>query len=597
MEILVNPVSLLIVFPLAAAFLTVVLPRLLSKWINLFVAVSLVVWIAILYGLLPLSMELRDIVLMKVDTLGYFSLVFVQILAVIFALYLLKSPGRIIPAFFMITVAFTNGALASSEPITFIVFWGLTGFMLYLFGIRKKVAADASRKALMISGLSDAMLIFGFFALAGTTNGVFSVVELRPETGTFWGVCIFASIALASFAKAGAFPLHVWVPGYCEKSPIEGTAILPASFDKIIGIYLFARLMWHSDVLHPAVGVSMALIGAFTIISGVMMALVQHDGKKLLGYHAVSQVGYMILGIATGNPVGIAGGLLHTINNATYKSGLFMGMGNVELSSGTTDLDELGGLSRRMPATFSGMLVNSLSISGLPPTNGFVSKWLVYQGVLIAIAGAGTLVQLLLTICLIMALFGSALTLASFMKLTYSVFLVKPASERFERAREPHWSRSWAVLLNAGLCLFIGVAWFFFPLRLIQRIPGLESLNYLGTYSVVQYLGIVALIAVAGWIVFRVFKKVRVDEAFVGGQRDQPSFKVSGVGFFNEVRKMSPLESIYRAAEKGLIDIYELTRGAFRKIPIPLKKLHTGELSFYSLWIVVGFLVLLLVMM
>ncbi len=597
MEILVNPVAFLVFLPLAAALVTAVLPRILSRWVNLFVSVSLVIWIVILYGLLPASFELRGTLLMEVDALSYFGLVFVQILAVLFALYILKAQKRIISTFFMMTLAFTNGTLASSEPITFIAFWGLTGFMLYLFGIRKKVAGDASRKALMISGVSDALLIFGFFALAGTGNGVFSVLDLRPEMGTFWGVMVFISLGLAAFAKAGAFPLHVWVPGYCEKAPVEGTFTLPASFDKILGIYLFTRLMWHSNMFHPAVGVSMAVVGAFTIISGVMMALVQHDGKKLLGYHAVSQVGYMILGIATGNPIGVAGGLLHTINNATYKSGLFMGMGNVEQAVGTADLDELGGLSKRMPATFGGMLVNSLSISGLPPTNGFVSKWLVYQGVLIAIAGAGTTARLFLVTCLIMALFGSALTLASFMKLTYSVFLVRPASDKSEKANEAHWSRSAAVLLNAGLCLFIGIAWFFFPLGLIKGLPGLETLDYLGTYSVFQYLGIVVLIAVAGWLIFHVFKKVRVDAAFVGGQRDQPSFKVSGVGFFNEVKKMSPLKSIYGAAEKGLIDIYELTKSAFVKIPAPLKKLHTGELSFYSLWIVVGFFILLLVMM
>ena len=154
-----------------------------------------------------------------------------------------------------------------------------------------------------------------------------------------------------------------------------------------------------------------------------MMALVQHDLKRLLGYHAVSQVGYMVLGIGTGSPVGIAGGLFHMLNHAIYKSCLFFGGGAVEKSAGTTDLENLGGLARSMPVTFGTFLVASLAISGVPPLNGFASKWMIYQGIIESARGGGHLWVL----WLVAAMFGSALTLASFMKVVHAVFLGQPS--------------------------------------------------------------------------------------------------------------------------------------------------------------------------
>jgi formate hydrogenlyase subunit 3/multisubunit Na+/H+ antiporter MnhD subunit len=432
--------------------------------------------------------------------------------------------------------------------------------------------------------------------IAGVMGGSFSIFNLQPELDNGWTITAFIFVAFAAFTKAGAFPMHIWIPSYCEKTSIEGTFILPASFDKILGIYLFARLMWNAKLIPGSLQIIFALLGAFTIIAGVMMALMQHNGRKLLGYHAVSQVGYMILGIATGNPVGIIGGLLHTVNNAIYKSGLFMGLGNVERSVETTDLDKLGGLSKKMPVTFWGMLINAVSISGLPPTNGFISKWLIYNGLLLAIAQGTFSTQLILTICLIMALFGSTLTFASFMKLTYSIFLGK-SFRKTEEIKKVKKAPVIALLINASLCVFIGVAWRIFPVEMLSNIFGQTTLSYGGYFSITQYLGVFAIVAISGTLLYLLFKRIRFDSAYVGGQPDSPSFRVSGVSFFNEIREMVPLKSIYRAAENKWLDIYELSRTVVMKLTFPLKRLHTGELSFYSLWITIGFVILLIVLM
>ncbi len=160
------------------------------------------------------------------------------------------------------------------------------------------------------------------------------------------------------------------------------SALLPASVDKLLGIYLLSRLVLNVfDRVSLGLNVLLMIIGAVTIVAGCGHGLVQHDLRKLLSFHAVSQVGYMILGIGTGTAIGIAGGLFHMLNNAIYKGALFLTAGAVEKRAGTMDLAELGGLGRMMPFTFATFGIAALAISGIPPLNGFVSKWMVYQGI------------------------------------------------------------------------------------------------------------------------------------------------------------------------------------------------------------------------
>ena len=173
------------------------------------------------------------------------------------------------------------------------------------------------------------------------------------------------------------------------------------------------------------------IVGRRDILLAVMMALVQKDYKRLLSYHAISQVGYMILGIGTALPVGIVGGLFHMINNALYKSCLFLTGGSVEKQAGTTDLAKLGGLARKMPVTFVCFLVAALSISGCPPFNGFFSKELVYDAALERHI-----------VFYLAALLGTFLTAASFLKLGHAAYLRQARSEPRSRSAKRR-SRCW----------------------------------------------------------------------------------------------------------------------------------------------------------
>ena len=208
-------------------------------------------------------------------------------------------------------------------------------------------AAASAKKALIIIGGTDALMIFGI-GLIWRLTGSFTMGGVSIALNGALPCIAYTSLAIASFAKAGAVPFHSWLPDVAEHGPASVTAYLPASLDKLLGIYLLARISLNLFVMNGISNTMLLVVGAITIIFAVAIALVQHDFKRLLGYHAVSQVGYMILGIGTANPVGIAGGLFHMLNNALYKSCLFLGAGAVEKRTGTSDLSDLGGLSKYM---------------------------------------------------------------------------------------------------------------------------------------------------------------------------------------------------------------------------------------------------------
>ena len=187
---------------------------------------------------------------------------------------------------------------------------------------------------------------------------------------------------IGAIGKAGSMPFHTWIPDAAIDAPVAVMAFIPAALEKLLGIYMLARICLDLFKLEVNSQFSLVLmtVGALTIVLAVFMALIQKDLKKLLSYHAVSQVGYMMLGIGTAVPIGIAGGIFHMINHAMYKSGLFLAAGSVEQQTGTTELKKLGGLARVMPLTALGFVVCAAAISGIWPLNGFVSKEMVFHG-------------------------------------------------------------------------------------------------------------------------------------------------------------------------------------------------------------------------
>jgi len=491
------------------------------------------------------------------------------------------------------------------------IFWGFLGLLLYLLieFSQTENASYTAKKAFIIIGGTDALMLLGL-ALVWRLTGSFQMDEISISLNTKVAVLAYMCLAAGAFAKAGAMPFHTWVPDTAQDAPTPVVAFLPASLDKLLGIYFLVRISLYIFKMSPALNTVLMMIGSFTIVAAVMMALIQHDLKRLLGYHAVSQVGYMILGIGTGNPIGIAGGLFHMLNNTIYKSCLFLSGGAVEKEAGTTNLEKLGGFGKIMPITFTSFLIASLAISGIPPFNGFASKWMIYQGI-IKTAGNGSHLWI---IWLIAAMFGSALTLASFMKLIHAVFLGQPVNKQplsnkistkpetmINKRRETTPTMWIPQVFLAVLCVIFGVFAYRIPLK-IFIFPSLgEKIEFFGIWNAgLATIFIIVGVAVGIIIYFLgTITKTRETEAFVGGEilEKQSNMRVSGTEFYNTIKDITPLGTIYRLAGRKVFDIYHLgsiiTFG-FNKI---LRYIHNGVLLTYLAWCFLGMIILFYILL
>ena len=505
-------------------------------------------------------------------------------------------------AYLQWTIGAAGGVLLANDLVLLLVCWGFLAVTLYtMITLAGEDAAPAARKSLLTVGGSDALLLLGavlLWQLNGSTR-----MDLDPvPVDDLRSHLAFLAFAAAAFAKAGAVPLHAWVPDCAERAQAPVTALLPASLDKLLGIYLLVRAATDLFVPTPVLRSTLMAIGALAIVVAVLLALVQHDLKRLLGYCAVSQVGYMVLGIGTGTAVGIAGALFHMLNHAIYKSCLFLGAGAIEQAAGSTDLDQLGGLGSRMPATFATTAIASMAISGIPPFNGFASKWMVYQSIVQVGAGGG----LAWVAWLAAAMVGSALTLATFVKVLHAVFLCGSAPELARRrVRE---ASAWMLLpmvVLAALCVVLGVFASSIALeRLIgPAVPGDFGELWDAGLATVLLLTAVGAGALVYWLTMRGGRMRRV-ETYVGGERldevyirdvaPPPSrdVRVTGADFYRTVERLPAMRRFYRAARGPALDLYEAGRRCLLFAVVILRAAHTGALPSYLTWFLFGVLAL-----
>jgi NADH:ubiquinone oxidoreductase subunit 5 (subunit L)/multisubunit Na+/H+ antiporter MnhA subunit len=353
-------------------------------------------------------------------------------------------------AYFLITAGLANGAILSNNFVVLLFFWeGLLGTLYAMITLGHKEAHVTATKALIISGLADFAMILGIIFLWSLT-GTLTMSEIKGLEPTGLAAAAFVLMALGAMAKAGAMPFHTWIPDAAVDAPLPFMAFLPAALEKLLGIYLLARISIEFFAIRMNSGMSIFLmtIGALTIVLAVLMALVQKDYKKLLSFHAISQVGYMILGIGTGVPIGVAGGLFHMLNHAMYKCTLFLTGGAVEKEAGTTELKKLGGLFKAMPITAVCFWIAAFSISGVPPFNGFVSKEMVFHGAF----ETGHI------IFPIAAWIGAIFTFASFLKLGHSTYFGQKNPETpNQKVKETNWAMIVPMVVIAFGCVLFGV--------------------------------------------------------------------------------------------------------------------------------------------
>ncbi|MGC8976724.1 MAG: NADH-quinone oxidoreductase subunit L [Candidatus Ratteibacteria bacterium] len=534
-----------------------------------------------------------------IDQLSIFISIFISIFTLLTLIYSFsyfenfENSNRYY-SYILWTLTSSIGAIFSNNLILFSVFWGTLAITLYLIlNIFGEENSYPAKKTMIIVGGSDSFLIFGICGLIYLT-GKYSITDMKIFIKSPLEISIFFSLICASFAKAGCMPLHTWIPEIAESTPSPVLAYLPASLDKLVGIYLFSRILLNifeyiSD-LHSTLWFILRLIGSLTIVCAVLMAIVQHNMKKLLSYHAISQVGYMVLGISCANPQGVIGGLFHMLNNAIYKSLLFFGAGNIEKEVKEVELEKLGTLSRFMPITFLTFLIGSLSISGVPPFNGFFSKYLIYQG-LFEGAKSGDFSWIIWIIC---GMIGSALTLASFLKIIHSAFLGH--EKEYKEIKEVSFVMLVPLIILSLLCITFGFG-FIYPVKIFENSTSLFIQN---TYEyLIPSLTLIFISLIFGFLIFLILipKKIRKVSSFVGGEKKISQMQMPGTEFYKTIERERFFSKMYQGARKKIFDLYEDGKRILFYFGEGIRKTHTGVLPTYLTWILFGCIFLFILFM
>ena len=319
---------------------------------------------------------------------------------------------------------------------------GLCSYFLVGFWYKQEAGPTGARKVLVITHLAG----YGLFAaiiLLYLRTGSFLWTEVGPAFST--GIALL--MLVAAMGKSVLFPLHTWIPE-AMNAPTPVSALLHSACYVKAGVYLIAR-MYSIGPWHPALGNLLLLVGCLTMLIGAVFAVAQTDLKRLLAFSTVSQLGYIVTGLALGTDLGAAAGLYYTASHALFKGTLFLCAGAVQHATGTRDLRKLGGLSGRMPVTTAVWLVAAAAIAGVPFTTGFVAKWLLFDAALEA--------KQVLVVFVAWAV--SLVTVFYFLKATVSVFFGSGAPEvRAEHIHEVAPSMRLGMGVLGALCVVFGVA-------------------------------------------------------------------------------------------------------------------------------------------
>jgi len=312
---------------------------------------------------------------------------------------------------FMLMVAGMNGVVITGDIFNLYVFLeiaAIASYALVAFGIEHEELEAAFKYAVMGSIASSFLLLGIIFLYSHTsTLNMADMGNILLARGHGKVIALVAPMFIFGFGlKAALVPFHAWLPDAHPSAPAPISAMLSGVLIKSLGVYALCRIFYNVLGINAHISSIFMVLGTLSMVIGVFLAIGQWDLKRLLAYHSISQIGYVMLGIGLGTPLGVLGGLFHLFNHSVFKSLLFLNSGAVEYATGTRDLQKMGGLMRKMPWTGATNLVASMSIAGIPPFNGFWSKLII----IIAAVQAGKIGYAW------WAVIASILTLASFMK-------------------------------------------------------------------------------------------------------------------------------------------------------------------------------------
>jgi formate hydrogenlyase subunit 3/multisubunit Na+/H+ antiporter MnhD subunit len=532
----------------------------------------------------------------------------------------------------------------ADDVVLFMIAWelmSLASYVLVAFNHEHATNRRAAFLYLLTAQIGGLAILLGFSVLTTFGSGGLGFDALRhSDMPAHWASLAFG-LALVGFGmKAGLVPLHAWLPEAHPAAPSHISALMSGVMLKV-AVYGFMRFVLDliGDIRWEW-GVVVLALGATSALAGALFALVQTDLKRLLAYSSVENLGivFIALGLAlvflgTGHRIASAvactAALYHALNHTMFKGLLFLGAGAILHSTHERDLQQMGGLLGRMPWTGFFMLIGCLSIAALPPFNGFVSEWLLFQSALQSWQLEGGVLRSLIPIVTAILALTSALVAATFVKAYGTAFLGHARSRHVRRARRGPWGFRAALGVLAVACILLGIL----PLPLIQLInevprqlvgatlpaasaPGWlwlapVSVDGAGYDALTVALLLGALIAITGWVMRRGGRARvrRCDLWDCGFAPATPAMQISATGFAQPLRRvfglMFRVEESTTVQEDGTaryqIKIEDPTNSALYRpsallvesIARHVVRLQSGNIRAYLAWTLITLLILL----
>ena len=390
--------------------------------------------------------------------------------------YLGKRSMRSMGFLFNLFVLSMLLVIASNSIFTFVIFWelmSLSSFFLVIYDHEDEMNIRSGMTYLIMTHFGTAFILASFLAFYIQT-GSFTFDSFRNATASIPAYVKDVAFILAFVGfgtKAGLVPFHRWLPQAHPSAPSNVSAMMSAVMIKV-AIYGLVRTVF--DFSGPTSpdnawwGMVLTIAGAVSCVIGVLYAAIEKDIKKALAYSSIENVGMIILGIGLAvifQSFGLASlagfallaSMYHSLNHAVFKSLLFMGAGSVVLRTHAKNMDQLGGLIKKMPVTAFLFLVGAVAISGLPPLNGFVSEWLTFQALLSSHQLSNLALQISISIVTLVFALAVGLTLATFVKIFGITFLARPRTSAAANAKEVPRTMIAGMGIVAGFCIILGI--------------------------------------------------------------------------------------------------------------------------------------------
>jgi len=606
--------ELLIMFAFGGAFLTYLAGKISSKLRDIFAllcSVALVVIVSSLYKVettitlyngffgMPLSMRLNPMA-------WFFAIAIVSssALVVLYSMSYMKHRERTDYYYFMLLLinAAMLAIVLSGDLVSFFISWEIMSWSTFLLiSYNRNAALPAGIKYIVMSLIGSMCMLVGIISIytAFDTITISEIVQHMATATAGYKLFLLIIFSITFGIKNAVVPLHTWLPDAYAESPSPFSAVLSGMLTRM-GIFGFLLIMFvmvgAENSLHMGRGFFsyhnvLAWLGAITIVIPTFIAMLQNDAKKLLAWHGIGQGGYMIVGIAFGTSLGLAGGIFHTLNHAIYIILLFLSVGAIEYSTnGLRDLNSLGGLFKKMPIAFLGGLLGICGLIGIPLTNGFVSKWLIYKTLILGKAPFLAFATLL----------GTWGTILSVYKFLHNLYLGQLPQEHQNIKKTPLAMQIPIVILSLTILVFgilpglplksinaMIVSFGFTPLTV--SIWGISSET--GTLNMINIFSILLVVVAIFWLIFQAARKsTAVDQydnyaAGAAIPKDKYNYTVEFYAPF------------YRMATPYLRDIFDMLYQKIARFTEfacdNIRKIYTGYVSDYIIYIIL-FLALLI---